>query len=766
MNDSNLNIGIFSLAYHPLIGGAELATQEITNRIPERFVCFTYRFDDRWPRGEKIGNIEIVRVGRGKSTSQHYGRKLEKIGYIWKAWRAAEASHEERPLDAIWSIMAGFSGFSALLFKLRHPKIPFILTLQEGDSEEHIKKRLGIFYPIWKLVLKKADSIQTISSFLADLAKRHGANCPIEVIPNGVDILQIDESVSIAKKEKKKKTKKIIITTSRLVRKNGVDILIKAAAKLKAEKAPDFEVWILGSGPLEQELKILAGRLDVSEEVKFFGEIKNKDVFMYLAKADIFVRPSRSEGLGNSFLEAMAAKVPVIGTKVGGIPDIITHKETGLLAEPENDEDIKNQIKELLINQKLVKTLQKNGRAQAEKFDWENIASKMKLIFEKISEPHLLIATGIYPPEIGGAATYSKRLISKSEEFKCKVTVLTYGEGQNGDGIFYISRKHKKGIRHIIYFFKAFRLARKNSLVYAVDTSFGAATISSLAARLARKKYIIRVTGDYAWEQGSQRFGVTDDIETFQNKKYKFPVEILRRSQSYTVKKAAKVITPSVFLADLASGWGVNPDKIKVVLNSVKKIEPINKKEARKKLGLEGKVIFSSGRLVPWKGFECLIETVKELRKEIPKLRLVIAGDGPDKEALQAKIPASEINNIKILGKISKDVVVEYLSAADIFILNTGYEGLSHQLIEALEVKNLPIATTYRTGNKELIDIKDFKIETIEYNNQASIEEIIKKIIKSKPSTYNRKKISDLTDDFSEEVMLKKVSEIIYSERK
>src|SRR3989338_7621162 len=310
-----MKIGVFSLAYLPFVGGAEIAIKEITDRLPNYFFyCFTFRFKPEWQWREKLGNVDVVRFGNGNG---YYGQFWRKFFYIFQAWRAAEAEHKKEPIRIIWAMMASYGGLAALLFKLRHPRVPMLLTLQEGDSEGHILRRVNIFYPLWRMIFKKADYIQTISNYLADFARRHGARCPIEVVPNGVDI----KSYENTKKYESTKKEKIIITTSRLVHKNGIDTLIRAAAELKALTSNSkFTIQILGGGPEEENLKKLAIDLKIQDQVEFLGHVDPERIPDYLAKADIFVRPSRSEGLGSSFLEPMAAGLPIIGTPVRRIP--------------------------------------------------------------------------------------------------------------------------------------------------------------------------------------------------------------------------------------------------------------------------------------------------------------------------------------------------------------------------------------------------------------------------------------------------------------
>ena len=374
-----MKIAIFSTAYLPFVGGAELAVKEITYRLPNRkFLCLTYKFDQSWPNVEKIGNVEVVRVGSIKS---YYGQRFKKLFYVFKLWKEAERLHKKEPFVAIWAIMASYAGIAALFFKLRHPKILLLLTLQEGDSEKHILNRVGIFYPVWRLIFKKANYIQAISNYLADFARKHGAKCPIEVVPNGVNLDRINNYELGIKNDKA-----VIITTSRLVHKNGIDVLIGAAAKLRT-LIPNskFLIQISGFGPDEKKLKDLAKNLSVEDCVKFLGHIEPEKISEYLAKADVFARSSRSEGLGSSFLEAMGAGLPVIGTPVGGIPDFLKDEETGLFAKVDDPEDLAKKIALLLKDENLRKRLGENGRKLVEeKYNWDKIAIKMEILFNKL----------------------------------------------------------------------------------------------------------------------------------------------------------------------------------------------------------------------------------------------------------------------------------------------------------------------------------------------------------------------------------------------
>lgn len=173
-----------------------------------------------------------------------------------------------------------------------------------------------------------------------------------------------------------------IITTSSLIPRNGIDTLISACALLP--KNMSWRLTIAGDGPLRGSLTKLAENLEVSKKTKFLGRIANSQIPSLLKSNDLFVRPSRFEGFGSSFLEAMAAGLPVIGTSVGGITDFITHRQTGILVLVDNPQELSESIKELSNNKTLYNKLQKNGLKLVRKnYDWDKIASSVFELMEK-----------------------------------------------------------------------------------------------------------------------------------------------------------------------------------------------------------------------------------------------------------------------------------------------------------------------------------------------------------------------------------------------
>jgi hypothetical protein len=250
------------------------------------------------------------------------------------------------------------------------------------------------------MMFTRADHIQTISKYLADWAKDMGAKCPITVVPNGVDLelfskpLLLAEAEALKKKLGKKEGDIFLVTASRLVVKNAIGDVIDALQYL-----PDnVKFLILGSGYQEAELKAKAVKITsrhealydameskvphTSSRVIFLGFIAHKDMPPYLHISDIFIRPSLSEGFGNSFIEAMAAGLPVIATPVGGIVDFLIDGETGLLCEVNNPRSIAQKVEKLIKDRESRDYI--IGRAKdmvEDKYQWSRIAGEMRNLF-------------------------------------------------------------------------------------------------------------------------------------------------------------------------------------------------------------------------------------------------------------------------------------------------------------------------------------------------------------------------------------------------
>ncbi len=383
MNEKTKRILCFTTAYLPHIGGAELALSEITRRIPTiAFDIMTPRLDVSSPAVERNGNICVYRIGPLLRWHNFFFSKLLFIPLAWyRGWRL----YRTRSYSAVFALQASQGAIAAVLCKLSICRsLPLTINIQEGKQLD----RQWFFIRIPRaMVLRCADTITVISHYLKTVVQKSGTKARIVIIPNGVDIEQFghrhdtQQKMNIRKSLKIPPDAKIIISASRLVRKNGLDILIKAFAGMSRS---DCYLVLVGDGEDRAKLEMMAHSMGCADRVVFVGSVANMRLPLYLQMADIFVRPSRSEGLGTAFLEAMAARVPVIGTPVGGIVDFLKHGETGILVPPENALALKNAI-EILLNDAVMSERIVANAAQlvAAHYTWDSIAKQYQDIFER-----------------------------------------------------------------------------------------------------------------------------------------------------------------------------------------------------------------------------------------------------------------------------------------------------------------------------------------------------------------------------------------------
>lgn len=339
----------------------------------------------------------------------------------------------------------------------------------------------------------------------------------------------------------------------------------------------------------------------------------------------------------------------------------------------------------------------------------------------------LLIAADIFPPDVGGPATYSHKLGTKLVNRGWKVDLVCYSDSWKEDGYaFNVHRvvRSKKLLHHYMYFKQLYRLAKNTDLIYAMGP-VSAGLPAMIVAKLLRKKIAVKVVGDYAWEQARNTQKTDLDIDDFQKQKLSGKVLLLKKIETWVCSSANQVIVPSEYLKKIVSGWGVNPKKISVIYNSISFDEPRANVEDQ-----DPHIIISIGRLVPWKGFKVLIELLPDFLKIDERFRLIILGYGPDKKMLLDLARELGVQDHVEIKKVDHRIRDDYLKLSGIFVLNTGYEGLSHTLLEVLAV-GVPIVTTDVGGNPEVIqDGKNGLL--VEYNNKQQLTEAILKLYKDK----------------------------------
>jgi glycosyltransferase involved in cell wall biosynthesis len=239
----------------------------------------------------------------------------------------------------------------------------------------------------WTVTL--ATHVVAVSERVAEYARQE-FRVPVDrltTIPNGVDLAHFRPTTRPARS-----TEVVIGCTARLHRKNDHDSLLKAFAQI-APEWPDARLLLVGRGPEEGRLRVLADRLELSARVRFAGE--RADVASSLEEMDLYAQSSIAEGMPNSILEAMAAGLPVVATAVGGTPEVVVADETGLLVPPGDPAAMAAALMTLLTDRAKAEAFGRAGRARVEaEFGEATMLRRVEALLDRLVSQTLCLSFG------------------------------------------------------------------------------------------------------------------------------------------------------------------------------------------------------------------------------------------------------------------------------------------------------------------------------------------------------------------------------------
>lgn len=300
--------------------------------------------------GVEVSHVQVIRIG--------LGRPVDKWLF---PFLAPFAARKLKP-DIVHAVLESFAGLALLFCKWVIPRAKRILTLQTMNRNF-----------LRGLVIRRPHRVTAISVALQKQAARYGRT-DLAVIPNGIPYAEIRKAC-----EGTEKVPRRILFVGRLEKMKGVDVLLKALAisplSMRDERGGrGGEVHIVGSGSQEAALKNLCNQLRLADRVSFLGRLDGHDLFREYAEAEVFCGLSRSEALGNVFLEAQAAGCAIVATNAGGIPEIVENGITGILTEPDDPAAAADALKRLLSNGALRNALASAAVTHAAAYGWDAIA--------------------------------------------------------------------------------------------------------------------------------------------------------------------------------------------------------------------------------------------------------------------------------------------------------------------------------------------------------------------------------------------------------
>lgn len=352
-------------------GGIQTFISELAKNLNDfNFIVFTTKKKFGQRAKEISGNIRVYRFGFGLPFGFFYRETSLLISSLFFCFFIN--------FDLVYAIM-GYPGLTALLIKKIRKK-PYIVSLH-GEIYKTIWLRrmvdkISFLREFYEKIYYEAAFVKAVSLSTASQVSYLGLKAAkIKIINNGVDLNKF-RKLNVYRNSLR------IITLSRFDKMKGLNYLIHAIPYV-LKRHHNTEFVIVGDGNEKRNLENLIIKLGVVKSVKMAGWVEHKDLPQLLNSGNVFVLPSLSEGLSIVFLEAMACGLAVVGTNVGGIAELIKHRETGLLVPPANPRTIAEAIDLLLTNDKLRKKLTANALNFVKNFDWNIICRKMKQLFNE-----------------------------------------------------------------------------------------------------------------------------------------------------------------------------------------------------------------------------------------------------------------------------------------------------------------------------------------------------------------------------------------------
>lgn len=370
-----MNVLIFNYEYPPLGGGAANATWYLLRELSKRrdiHIDLITSSTAGFYRKQPYENTTIHYLDIGKRGNIHYQSNRELLRYAWKSyWYARGLLRRGSSFDLVHAFFGIPSGYVAMKLKL-----PYIVSLR-GSDVPFYNQRFALadkllFKRLSGKVWKNARCVVANSGGLRELAKSSYPGMDIKVIPNGIDTEVFTPSLC----SKSYSGELHIVSTGRLIQRKGFDILISSLTGLE-----NVRLTLVGDGPERQPLAAQAEEIGV--RVEFAGAVDHHCIPDLLQSADLFVLPSRNEGMSNSVLEAMACGLPIIATDVGGSKELVDGN--GFIVSRDQIGQLRKTIHYYLENREKLTEHGWLSRKLAEAMDWSQAAEEYYQLYIHIN---------------------------------------------------------------------------------------------------------------------------------------------------------------------------------------------------------------------------------------------------------------------------------------------------------------------------------------------------------------------------------------------
>jgi glycogen synthase len=378
---TGLRVLLVPSAYLPNVGGIEEVTRRLAAGLRERgndVIILTNRWPDDTLVAERIEGVEVTRIPFHLPAAN--GPQLARFALRapGSAVRLLRLSRRLRP-DVVHVIGAGpNAAYVAALNPLLRAAVVLSAHGELSGDAHNAFERSSTLRRALRALCASADAVTTPSAYtLEELKSTFPIRARAEVIPNGVDVEEF------AGAEPRDDLGRYVLTVGRLVQQKGLDTLLDAFARTR-DRLDGRRLVIAGEGPDRAKLEARAAELGIADTVVFLGLVSRASLPALFAAADAFVLASRREAFGLVALEAMAAGVPLVATTVGGVPEIATDGQSGLLVAPGDPDALGAALVRLLSEPDLRSLLAEGGRARAREHSWARAVDAYEALYREV----------------------------------------------------------------------------------------------------------------------------------------------------------------------------------------------------------------------------------------------------------------------------------------------------------------------------------------------------------------------------------------------
>lgn len=371
-----MHILLVNYEYPPIGGGAGNATAHTALELSRDHdvTVLTARYANL-PHLEVHGRLRILRVPARRRRADR-SNVVEMLSFMAGAIGSLGRVRRQFGLPDVCIAYFGIPGGPVARWLQMTRGVPYLVSLRGGDVPgfewPKLRRKHALTQGWIRRIWRRAAAVVANSNGLRDLAVKAADGHPVHVIPNGVDAERFHPNppppVDAASAHLR------LVFSGRLVHQKGLDLLLPALAGLPAD-APDWRLTLIGDGPERPALEHLAARLGLTPRVHFHGWTDRSAMPGVLRDADLYVFPSRDEGMPNTVLEAMASGLPVLTTRIPGCDELVLPGETGWLAAPEDVAALTAALQEALADRDRLRRFGQAGRQRVlDHYSWRAVA--------------------------------------------------------------------------------------------------------------------------------------------------------------------------------------------------------------------------------------------------------------------------------------------------------------------------------------------------------------------------------------------------------